>query len=135
LETMRQYNRQLAAGTERKIPSAMQQRPLQTPPFIAVAVQAAITFTMGGLRVDDQMRVLARSASTTTMRPPPPERAYMETGETGVTIGSDYCEQVIGGLFAAGCDVGNISHFGYVGGLAPALVTGMIAGRAAAAGS
>ena len=39
---------------------------------------------------------------------------------------------VIPGLYAAGCDVGNISHGGYMGGLAQALVTGRIAGHFAA---
>jgi hypothetical protein len=37
-------------------------------------------------------------------------------------------------LYAAGCDVGNISNGGYIGGLATALATGLKAGRAAAIG-
>jgi len=39
----------------------------------------------------------------------------------------------IAGLYAAGCDVGFVSNRGYMGGLATALVTGRVAGRAAAA--
>ncbi len=35
-------------------------------------------------------------------------------------------------LYAAGCDVGNISSIGYIGGLATALTTGRRAGRGAA---
>lgn len=133
LQTMNEYNQEFASGGRKaeRVPGGMQQGPLRTPPFIAVAVKSAITFTMGGLRVDDRMRVVARSASTTPMMPPPPTRAYADTGDIGLTIGPDYRQAIIRGLHAAGCDVGNISHSGYVGGLAPALVTGRTAGREA----
>ena len=39
---------------------------------------------------------------------------------------------LVRGLFAAGVDVGNISHRRYFGGLAQALVSGRIAGENAA---
>ena len=59
---------------------------------------------MGGLAVDRDMRVLARSDRAAPIR----------------------------GLYAAGVDVGNISHRRYLGGLAQALVSGRIAGDNAA---
>lgn len=79
--------------------------PIRSAPFRAVPLIPGITFTMGGLRIDDRARVL-----------------------------SDH-DRAIPGLLAAGgssgglqgCDTG-----GYVGGLAPALVFGMLAGEQAA---
>jgi fumarate reductase flavoprotein subunit len=67
----------------------------------AVRVAAAITHTIGGLRVDEQARVL---------------------GEDG---------NPIDGLFAAGADAGGISAGGYSSGLASALVLGRIAAESA----
>jgi succinate dehydrogenase/fumarate reductase flavoprotein subunit len=63
----------------------------------AVRVAAAITHTIGGLRVDGRARVL------------------------------DADEQAIGGLYAAGADAGGISTGGYASGLASALVLGRAA--------
>ncbi len=62
----------------------------------------------------------------------PATRAYMDADSLSVAVGADYRQTAIAGLYAAGCDVGNINHFGYIGGLAPALVTGRAAGRGAA---
>ena len=67
----------------------------------AVRVAAAITHTIGGLRVDEQARVL------------------------------DQHDQPIDGLFAAGADVGGISTGGYASGLASALVLGRQAAETA----
>jgi succinate dehydrogenase/fumarate reductase flavoprotein subunit len=39
----------------------------------------------------------------------------------------------VSGLFAAGCDVGGVSGWSYMGGLAQALVTGRVAGMQSAA--
>ena len=47
-------------------------------------------------------------------------------------IGNDHRESPIRGLYAAGCDVGNVHHLGYMGGLATGLVTGRTAGLHAA---
>jgi fumarate reductase flavoprotein subunit len=69
---------------------------------VAVRVAAAITHTIGGLRVD--------------------ERAHVLDGE-----GSP-----IDGLYAAGADVGGISTGGYASGLASALVLGRAAAESAA---
>ena len=71
------------------------------PPFTAVRVHAAVTHTIGGLRVDDQARVLDREASP------------------------------VPGLHAAGADAGGIFTGGYGSGLAAALVYGRIAAETA----
>ena len=106
-------------------------KPLRSPPFIAVPVQAAITFTMGGLQIDEHCRVIKRAGSSAVGRAVPAERALASLTEQPLDLGN-YRETVIPGLYAAGCDVGNISHRAYMGGLACALVTGMTAGRQAA---
>ena len=67
----------------------------------AVRVAAAITHTIGGLRVDEQARVLERK------------------------------DDPIDGLFAAGVDAGGISTGGYASGLASALVLGRTAAETA----
>jgi fumarate reductase flavoprotein subunit len=74
---------------------------LREPPFAAVRVQAAVTHTIGGLRVDTRARVL---------------------DEAGAPVP---------GLYAAGVDVGGISTGGYASGLASALVLGLAAAESA----
>jgi succinate dehydrogenase/fumarate reductase flavoprotein subunit len=69
---------------------------------VAVRVAAAITHTIGGLRVDEESRVLDEAGSP------------------------------IDGLYAAGADVGGISTGGYASGLASALVLGRAAAESAA---
>jgi fumarate reductase flavoprotein subunit len=69
---------------------------------VAVRVAAAITHTIGGLRVDEGSRVLDEGGSP------------------------------IDGLYAAGADVGGISTGGYASGLASALVLGRAAAESAA---
>jgi succinate dehydrogenase/fumarate reductase flavoprotein subunit len=71
---------------------------------VAVRVRAAITHTIGGLRIDTNARVLREDG-----RP-------------------------LDGLFAAGADAGGISAGGYASGLASALVFGRIAGESAPSG-
>ena len=68
---------------------------------ISVLVRAAVTQTLGGLRVDEQARVLDESG-----RP-------------------------VDGLYAAGVDAGGISTGGWSSGLATALVLGRVAGESA----
>ena len=68
---------------------------------VAVRVAAAITHTIGGLRVDDRARVL------------------------------DENNEPVDGLFAAGVDAGGISTGGYASGLASALVLGRTAAETA----
>ena len=72
-------------------------------PFHAIEVQPAITFTFGGIRIDDEARVL------------------------------DLDGRPVAGLFAAGADIGGLSNHGYAGGLAPAFLTGGWAGASAVA--
>lgn len=71
------------------------------PPFRAMVVQAAITFTHGGLSVDPCARVL------------------------------DAAGCPVPGLLAAGADVGDVFRRGYAGGLALALTFGLRAARTA----
>ncbi|HZU75354.1 MAG TPA: FAD-dependent oxidoreductase [Dehalococcoidia bacterium] len=121
LETLHGYN---AAVTQADTvglfpPRGGNRYPLATPPFSAVLVRAAITFTCGGLDVDQEMRVLHRSASSSVL-------------PLAIAEPAELVARPIPGLYAAGCDAGYISNRGYMGGLATALVTGRIAGRAAA---
>ena len=80
------------------------QLPFPTPPGakVAVRVAAAITHTIGGLRIDDRARVV------------------------------DDGGHPIDGLYAAGADVGGISTGGYASGLAAALVLGLVVAEQAA---
>jgi hypothetical protein len=73
--------------------------PFETPPDsrVAVHVAAAVTHTIGGLRVDARARVLDGSGSP------------------------------IDGLCSAGVDVGGVATGGYASGLAAALVLGLVA--------
>ncbi|HEY8371062.1 MAG TPA: FAD-dependent tricarballylate dehydrogenase TcuA [Thermodesulfobacteriota bacterium] len=77
---------------------------LDTPPFVCYPVTGGITFSFGGLKIDDQARVL-------------------DTGWRPIT-----------GLFACGEMVGNIFHYNYPGGtgLMSGAVFGRIAGASAA---
>jgi succinate dehydrogenase/fumarate reductase flavoprotein subunit len=79
--------------------------PFAPPPGTAVAVHvtAAITHTIGGLRVDDGARVL------------------------------DPAGRPLEGLYAAGVDAGGVATGGYASGLAQTLVLGLAAADAAAA--
>ncbi len=121
LETLREYTVALTNGTADQLdpPRRKNLFPLVKPPFTAVAVRSGITFTGGGLAVDTDMRVLRRSASCSTL-----PLVFVESAEANL------CP--VPNVYAAGCDVGNISDLGYIGGLATALTTGRIAGRAAA---
>jgi hypothetical protein len=79
--------------------------PFDTPPGsrVAVHVAAAVTHTIGGLRVDARARVLAADGTP------------------------------LDGLYAAGVDAGGIATGGYASGLAQALVLGLAAAEELAA--
>jgi tricarballylate dehydrogenase len=79
---------------------------LDKPPFVAYSATGGITFTFGGLKVDEHARV----------------------------IGTDW--RPIKGLFTCGEMVGGLFHFNYPGGtgLVSGAVFGRIAGRSAAEG-
>ncbi|MDG4834340.1 FAD-dependent oxidoreductase [Solwaraspora sp. WMMD1047] len=116
-QTLAEYDR-LCAGQPAAPGSPGRSRfrfPLRQPPFYAVAVKASITMTLGGLLVDDELRVLRRAASSSPIA-------------QSVTELADIRQVPIGGLLAAGADVGDISRGGYLGGLATALTTGRVAG-------
>jgi succinate dehydrogenase/fumarate reductase flavoprotein subunit len=121
LATLREFNRACASGAF--VPGRRRHRePLVHPPYYAVGVQSAITFTMGGLAVDDAARVLRRSLSSSPMA-------------QSITEPSQFREVPIPGLYAAGADVGNISNRGYAGGIAAGIVLGRRAGHHAATAS
>ena len=85
-----------------ELPFALPDSPkLSEPPFTAVRVRAAVTHTIGGLRIDEQARVLREDGSA------------------------------VPGLYAAGADAGGIFTGGYGSGLAAALVFGRIAAETA----
>lgn len=121
LATLREYNAATDAGTTEQLdpPRRTNVYPLTTPPFHAVLVRPGITFTCGGIQVDTLMRVLRRQTSATTLP--------LVSAEP-----SELTHTVIDGLYAVGCDAGGFSAHGYMGGLSAALVTGRIAGSAAA---
>ena len=85
-----------------ELPFALPASPkLAEPPFVAVRVRAAVSHTIGGLRIDERARVLDQDG-----RPVPD-------------------------LLAAGADAGGIFTGGYGSGLAAALVFGRIAAETA----
>ena len=102
-------NQQVRYGTVRELVASAPTRtdpaelPFEPPPgtVAAVRVAAAITHTIGGLRVDERARVLNDT------------------------------DDPIAGLFAAGVDAGGISTGGYASGLASALVLGRTAAETA----
>jgi succinate dehydrogenase/fumarate reductase flavoprotein subunit len=99
LATIAQYNAALAAGRadELEVPRERFRVPLVEAPFRALLVRPGITFTLGGLAVDEEMRVLSLSGSP------------------------------IPGLYAVGADAGGTYVGGYMGGLAVGLVQGRLA--------
>jgi predicted oxidoreductase len=72
------------------------------PDVVAVKVVAAVTHTLGGLRIDQHARVLREDGAP------------------------------VEGLFAAGVDAGGIAGGGYASGLATALVLGLAAAESIA---
>jgi succinate dehydrogenase/fumarate reductase flavoprotein subunit len=102
-------DQQVRYGTVRELVASAPTRtdpaelPFEPPSgtIAAVRVAAAITHTIGGLRVDERARVL------------------------------DETNDPVDGLFAAGVDAGGVSTGGYASGLASALVLGRTAAEAA----
>lgn len=121
VETLRTFNEAVGEGEGHRLdpPRRDHQEPIDRPPFHVVAVQPGITFTMGGLDVTEDMAVLRRAGSSSTLAHHPGDAASVRLAP-------------IPGLYAAGVDVGNVNRRQYMGGLAVALVTGRIAGRNAA---
>lgn len=99
---LEEFNRQCAGGApapSRRIDC----EPLVDPPYYVIELIPAITFTFGGLLVDDHARVL------------------------------DEAGRVIPGLLAAGADIGGLWYRAYAGGAATALVFGLQAATTALA--
>jgi len=86
------------------LPKSNWAQALDTPPYVGFAVTTGITFTFGGLKIDDAGRVI------------------------------DCEQRAIPGLFAAGELVGGLFYHNYPGGagLMAGAVFGRIAGRSAA---
>ena len=100
------WSRRRERGRRRAAADGASVRPAESPklvepPFVAVRVHAAVTHTIGGLRIDERARVLDADGD--------PSR----------------------GLLAAGADAGGIFTGGYGSGLAAALVFGRIAAETA----
>jgi succinate dehydrogenase/fumarate reductase flavoprotein subunit len=99
-EALVEFNRQCAEGRPDP-PRQFDAVPIDRPPFYVIEAVPAITFTFGGLLVDEDARVLDGEG-----RPVP-------------------------GLLAAGADAGGLYVRAYAGGLAAALVFGLRAARTA----
>lgn len=107
LTTIDEFGRAVSAGRGAQLCVPRRGSPfgLVEPPFRALAVRPGITFTLGGIDVDADLRVLDGDG-----RPIPR-------------------------LYAAGADAGGTYDGGYMGGLVLGLVQGRAAGRSAAAAS
>lgn len=117
--TIENYNERIESGETHLLdpPRRRNHNKIHTQPYYVVPVQPAITFTNGGIGVNKKMEVLSRFSSKSRLAP------YQHED---LADGSK-----IKGMYAAGVDVGNISHREYFGGLSHALVTGLVAGREA----
>jgi fumarate reductase flavoprotein subunit len=108
--TVAGYNAACASGafttlTPLRTADRYRPMPVTTPPFMAIPVCAGITYTMGGIRIDGDARVISEAG------PPIP------------------------GLYAAGATTGGIEggpFIGYIGGLSKAAVFGFRAADHAA---
>jgi len=109
--TVQEYNAAVAAGTcgslaPARTPDRYRPFPIAKPPFHAVPLCAGITYTMGGIAVDEHGCVEREGGGT------------------------------VSGLYAAGSTVGGVDggpHAGYVGGLVKAGVLGLRAAEHLAA--
>lgn len=108
--TVDSYNAALTAGTLDQLAIArstlMQPWPIAKPPFMAIPVCPGITYTMGGIAIDEHAQVLSASG------------------------------EPISGLLAAGSATGGLEggrNAAYIGGLMKAGVFGMIAAERVAA--
>ncbi|MER5787509.1 FAD-dependent oxidoreductase [Streptomyces sp. NPDC001980] len=110
-DRIREFNATVASGGAPAPGRLLDFRPLDEPPFYVVEATPAVTFTFGGLLIDSAARVLSGPGDA----------------------GTDGCRPVPG-LLAAGADGGGLYRRAYAGGLAPALVFGLVAARTALAG-
>jgi succinate dehydrogenase/fumarate reductase flavoprotein subunit len=103
VQTLDAYNQACQAGQDHSPERAYDSEPLLTPPYYAIEVVPAITFSFEGIAIDTQARVL------------------------------DADGQPIGGLLAAGADTGGVFVRAYAGGIANALIYGLRAAETAMA--
>ena len=104
-ETVERYNAAVTTGGGLDPSRLSPGKPIVAPPFLAIPLAVGITHTMGGVRVDESMRVLRSDG--------PP----------------------IAGLYGAGASTGGLEGgdtVGYVGGLVKAAVMGLLAAEHAA---
>lgn len=100
--SIERFNACARHGWERQQPPRTEDhRAIDKPPFYALVVHPAITFTFGGLTIDTGGHVLRKDGSR------------------------------VPGLFAAGADGGGAFGSGYAGGLALAMTFGIVAARSA----
>lgn len=121
VDTVETYNEAVRTGEDDLLdyPREANRVKLREPPFYGIEVQVSITYTNGGLDVDEDMNVLRRSASRSSY----PDGATATDRETEATID---------GLYAAGIDVGNFHRRRNVGPLIGCLVMGKVAAEAIA---
>jgi succinate dehydrogenase/fumarate reductase flavoprotein subunit len=121
VRTIEGYNEALREGKVDELtpPRRDNHLVIDTPPYYVVEVRPGITFTMGGLDVNENGEVLRRTGTSSMLDQP-------------VEDVRDVLTDSIEGLYAAGADVGNIHHRHYLGGLTVALITGLEVGENAA---
>lgn len=100
-EAIERFNDDARAGEPDALGRRFDPLPLDQPPYYVIEAQAAITFTFGGILVDDRARALGGDG-----RPIP-------------------------GLLTAGADAGGLFVRAYAGGLAAAAVFGLLAAETA----
>jgi hypothetical protein len=101
MTTIKTFNASAGDDDSSRAPTQGVQRPIEKAPLYALVVEPAITFPFAGIRVDTDARVL------------------------------DPAGTPIGGLLAAGVDVGNVYREGYAGGLSLAAAFAVRAVRTA----
>ena len=114
-ETVARYNAAVESNTLHQLdpkrsadighPWGSKAQPIRVAPFFAVPLCAGITYTMGGVKIDDQARIQHKNGGP------------------------------IAGLYAGGATIGGLEGgpvTGYTGGLAKALTWGKLAGESAA---
>jgi succinate dehydrogenase/fumarate reductase flavoprotein subunit len=106
LATLTAYNDAIAAGAAASllVPRRQLANPVTTPPYYALGVTPGVTFTLGGLPINEHAQVLDRSGNP------------------------------LPGLYAAGADAGGIHNEQYAGGLCLGLVYGRRAAHRATGG-
>lgn len=106
IESVREFNKLVQQSPQDlQPPRTENRRPINEPPFYALEVKPGITFTNGGLEIDEDTRAISADGN------------------------------VVPGLLVAGADIGNVFKGGYGGGLAMALTFGLRSAETARQGS